>query len=96
MNLTLNRAADIIEQTGWTQGAFAIDAAGNPVTALSPTATCYCTIGAIRKAAGGHTRVIARANAALCEHLGIRDTADWNDTAGRTREEVVAALRGAA
>ena len=95
MNPILNRAADIIEQTGWTQGAIALDAAGNPTSALSPAAVCFCTIGAIRKAAGGHHRVSFYANNILKTRLGIRDTAVWNDTAGRTKEEVIAALRGA-
>lgn len=91
----LNRAADIIEQAGWTQGALALDDAGRPTGSLSPIAACYCTIGAIQKAASGHKRVIEHADAALRTHLGIQDTVMWNDKAGRTKEEVIAALRGA-
>jgi hypothetical protein len=53
MKALLNQAADLIEQKGWTQGAMALNAAGTPTKALSPDATCYCTIGALAKQQAG-------------------------------------------
>ena len=94
MKALLNLAADLIEQKGWTQGAMALDAAGTPTKALSPDAVCYCTLGALAKAAGGHERVEGRLVSTLAKQLKVYSIVDWNDTPGRTKEEVIAALRG--
>ena len=42
----------ISEPEHWTQGVFARDALGNDTDWDSPEAVCWCTAGAIRKAAG--------------------------------------------
>ena len=48
----LTRGRELIE-AGWTQGVFARDAKGEPLDSYDPEAspTCYCTIGAVHRAA---------------------------------------------
>lgn len=57
----MNRAADTIkilrearniiaDKKNWTKGAFARDANGRKVPETSSYATCFCSIGAVRKA----------------------------------------------
>jgi hypothetical protein len=98
MNQTLLAAAQILEASpdAWTQGSFAYDAAGNPARPLDKAATCYCAMGAIQKAAGGHQQVILAASEQLLKHLKRGSIVEWNDDERRTRKEVIAALRAAA
>ena len=95
----LNAAADLIERTGWTQGFSALDSYGDSCYISSPAATCYCAYGAVIKShadlGGGRGLLgpafdIFRANAQTTDGV-----IDWNDQPGRTKEEVIAALRGA-
>lgn len=56
--LAVRDAAIILVERGWTQGAFARDADGTPVRALSSEATRHCLAGAITAAndrINGHT-----------------------------------------
>lgn len=94
----LLKAADLIEQKGWTRYGYARDEDGNDVNPTSRHAVCFCAIGAIRASAndrglGSLSRTAVRfAEDALdCNSLD-----DWNDEFGRTKEEVVEALRRAA
>ena len=49
----LKAAQDLIrDPKHWTQGAFARDAHGGPVPLKSVAAVCFCSAGAIEKAAG--------------------------------------------
>lgn len=101
----LDRAADLIEPEGaWTQlggdddgsdGECARDAAGFPVPATDPRASCWCLFGAIERATNGHDTTIVRAFEWL---TGKRsdDLVQFNDDEERTQAEVVAALRAAA
>lgn len=91
-------AADLLESRpdAWGQGAFR--------RRLPSGDYAYCIIGACREIAGYHTtrcvpldiRVVA-----YCAALdAVRDVgatcataSEWNDAQGRTREEVIAALR---
>lgn len=102
----LDKAADVIERNGWTQGDwYDVDARGD-------SRECpVCALGAINVAGGslpdefpdGPRRAAALV---LADRLGVLEDAlsyglsntvgrDWNDVAGRTAEEVVAELRAA-
>jgi hypothetical protein len=96
---TLYRAADHIEQNGWYQGYFwpiPRYAAEAPYTAGDPC----CAMGAI--AVVEDVDPVCQTPDAmryLAEHLGYEfaaRVADWNDMPERTKDEVLAALRGAA
>jgi len=90
----LAEAARLVEQ-GWNQGAYARD--------LSETQVCL--VGAIRKALTGTVRITSAlsncdmtyttALKAIADELHPALTIEWNDTLGRTKEEVATALRNA-
>lgn len=94
---TLDKAAELIELDGWTQGTF--HHGGR-----------HCALGAIAKVVSGvdhqDSSVIeqllweeydaADAHVALVETIGGVTVAEWNDKPGRTGAEVVAALRNTA
>lgn len=100
----LRAAADRIEKYGWCQGgtgeqgerrcamraiSHAIDAAFN------------VTIATDRRSPAAHVakRAFEGARVALMKHLNLTGgwaVPGWNDAPGRTAEEVIAALRGAA
>lgn len=88
----LNGAADLIERDGWVQGHYR-------------TTEGYCIAGAIDQTLGIidddelHVQLWPVAQAARVQVLAIVDDVAptlWNDAPGRTKEEVVAALRAAA
>jgi hypothetical protein len=100
----LNRAADLLEKPGaWTQGWFARDAIGNKTPVDSRSATCFCVMGALQRAANAtHSddviiaaREILIANGARAKGP-LGRIANWNDAPERTQAEVVAKLREAA
>jgi hypothetical protein len=79
------------------------DATGEGCDARALTATCYCAVGAIQRAAiergGGGEAVFtnrARAEDRFGDTIGTRYLSAWNDVEGRTVEEVVAAFERAA
>jgi hypothetical protein len=87
----LDAAGDRIEKDGFGQSAFF-----DPVTGL------YCTMGAIATAAQVLVpdwwrceEVIDLAVASVSTRVGVYAPV-WNDVPGRTRAEVVGALRGSA
>jgi hypothetical protein len=86
----LRAAADLLEHEGWTQGQFQDEETG-----------CRCAAGALEAAA--EEEISGRwldGIAALTQQLGISpgpiSLYRWNDTPGRTADEVIAALRAAA
>jgi hypothetical protein len=81
----LNRAADLLEEFGWCQGRAGSKAEGT-----------MCLDRAIGEAEKDLGILLARARTTLSEHIGIPLPFIWNDTPGRTKEEVVRALREAA
>ena len=91
-------AADLIEQTGWTQESPAADEQGYPVRSHSPAACRFCVTEAIRRSCPDYPNddLDIAAMKRLERHLGTLDLPAWNDAPGRTKEEVVAALREAA
>lgn len=97
----LDGAADIIERNGWWRQYYY-----DPGSQLPMRDCAVCARGAINLAANGKnpnrlSDVGQDALRALERYLGIsgeypHSVADWNDKPGRTAEEVIAALRGAA
>jgi hypothetical protein len=75
----------------WTQGYYARNAAGNPVTSTAPEAVCWCAAGAI---VAGPLAWWQAATRLLSEVVG-GSLADWNDEPGRTQDEVLAVYREA-
>lgn len=93
---TLDEAADIIERNGWTQGDY-----HRPDGSKPPRDWPVDTTGALNLALGADTpshdiQPDSSAEVALMRYLGIEYVPGWNDAEGRTVEEVIAALRGAA
>ena len=90
----LTDAAQLV-RGGWTQGAEARDATGQSIEATKPAATCYCLVGAIRRAAP-NCELSVESILALRKSPSCPIGADgnpvgliyWNDTAGRTADEV--------
>lgn len=90
-------AATLLETVGWCQGVFR--------KVGDKGVEAYCMIGACREAAGYYAydydaayadAAVAADLAAHAAHADASDAADaarWNDTPGRTKEEVIAALR---
>ena len=92
----LDKAANIIERNGWTQGDY-----HRPDGRKSPRDWPVDTTGALNLALGADTpshdiQPDSPAEAALMKYLGIEYVPAWNDQEGRTVEEVVVVLRGAA
>lgn len=87
----LERAAEIVRKR-WCQGHM-----------LSPNGL-HCAVGALHVAAGYYARGDGAGDCVLYNNMsrrlhkviGSRGIMAWNDTKGRTKEEVVAALQAAA
>lgn len=97
----IQEAANLLEQKGWIQGDFAKDSNGRLVASISPDATCYCTVGAIRAAvykASGETdtTIEGEAKRIIRRHIGKVGIAMWNDADDQTKENVISTLREAA
>ena len=93
----LNAAADLIERTGWTQGCSARDENDKKCGEEDPKAVCYCVYGAIAKS----SQTLKYSKSLKLPFDILRDSAgitggiiSWNDHPDRTKEEVIAALRG--
>jgi hypothetical protein len=82
------KPSDYIKK-GWTQFYMAKDTNNNPVFYKSDEAAQWCTYGALCKVHGSGGFLLARK---LNKQLNIESLAIWNDTPGRTKEEVIAAL----
>jgi len=82
----LEGAADIMEQRGHCQGRFE-DEGGR-----------ICTANAVALACGCHPHMVfySPEGQALTKFLRCGDICAWNNEPGRTKQEVVDALRGAA
>lgn len=89
----LLKAADLIENNGWTQNFMARNVEGLSVNQLSIEASCFCILGAMLNISGNHADDAAKI---LRDHLNIPHIAMWNDNPSRTKEEVINALREAA
>jgi hypothetical protein len=93
----LTKAADLLESSpnAWIQNRIALDHTGWEVRANSPIACQWCALGAIAKVQGLDSTEYSTAASLLAIHLKCGSVANWNDSPFRTREQVIAALRGA-
>lgn len=85
----LRSAAEVIEVFGWRQGAYGSPGSG------------FCILGALSVAYSGVTSEVwapelSAAKRLIVERLGLAQygISEWNDAPERTREEVMAVLRG--
>ncbi len=78
-----------IEQ-GWTQGASARDALSNAVAFDDQNATCWCMVGALFAAEPIDDMLRVDARLSLRIHPARVGISRFNDTPGRTKEEVLA------
>jgi len=74
----LERAQQALLTRGWTQGTYGFDD-GAPV----------CIAGAVMHVCGGFSLAALRVIAVLGETAGVRHVPTWNDTPGRTPEQVL-------
>jgi hypothetical protein len=90
--------------SGWCQGYFCedkngagIDRKGQPIDPRSNVAVSFCLVGALQacealqKDQKGHTPEYNAACTLLAEHIKF-SPGTWNDTPGRTKEEVLAVI----
>jgi hypothetical protein len=96
------KAYEYLKNRGWCQGVGALDASGKVTGLASPTAVCFCIDSAVFNSyADVLTTNFKKYNWAMmkvAKHLGFSDApavVKWNDTEGRTKEEVLAALQSA-
>ena len=88
----LHQAADLIDR-GWCQGARAQDANGTDVSHNSPYAVAWCATGAIYRVMRGYGPIKQyQVLKALTERIG-GNIIEYNDTPGRTAQEVAGKMR---
>jgi hypothetical protein len=89
--LTAARAL-LAEPERWTQREYARNSSGFPVGACDPSATCFCMIGAIKRAGGFEydARIPLDVIAHLRAAIATRDQTNWNDT--RSHADVLRAM----
>ena len=96
-----DRAIELLEtENGWIQGKFAVRADGRWISYEHPSACGFCLMGAMAVAVfqlplGGQAQNDAYDEAAdaWCEANRGKNIAEFNDTEGRTKDEVVQSLR---
>jgi len=82
----LLKAADLIERDGWCQGADLKQVDGKPARCAERAIEEFLT----------SRRKFWEVMRALRNHVTVNTVWEWNDAPGRTKEEVIAGLRGAA
>jgi len=92
------RAAKAFIEQGWTQGCFAREAKGYPVSATYGGATQFCAVGALNRAAwesGAAPKRAIEAQTHLRSALDVRtgkaypSVSEYNDKWNRTKEEIL-------
>ncbi len=98
----LDKAADVITERGWCQGE-PQDASGQlcAIGAINIAVLGRASVVADGVAYDGYAKLDSSQRGALVAHEMLRATIEteivsWNDDEGRTKGEVVAALRAAA
>ena len=102
------KAYEVIEQNDWCQLAFAKNSDGHDTHSLDPNAVSFCVSGAIRKAyyaCSGETIYDVQLSLKRYENVmdcladevnvPVLNITAWNDEPGRTKDEVVDALKRA-
>jgi hypothetical protein len=89
----LHRAADLIEEFGWCQGAYSQCEHGHPYCEEHPLGS-HCAEGAIMQGLAdlGSSALYAETVASLERRVGCA-LPRWNDQPGRTKAEVISFLR---
>lgn len=86
-------AKGVLNRYGWCQGNLAIDSLGKAVGVKSPSACAFCTFGALWRTE--YERPDLKEAVIVAErvlyHL-VSAVANWNDTPGRTKEDVLVLL----
>ena len=101
----LESAIERVEQ-GWVQGTMARDKHDRAVLAESQIACKWCVLGAMSRAAADlrradtlcHLDALDLASDTVSEvvtEYGTPFAANWNDTPGRTKEQVIDAIKDA-
>lgn len=91
----LRKARGLVVEKGWTQGAAARDHGDRVVDTNDPAAVCYCAFGALLAAShlSGHDAACFIEGRLLPPNSmagALRPIAQFNDTPGRTKEEILA------
>ena len=96
-------AAEFLEEKDWCQGAFARNSSYESVSIYNLDACKFCLAGAVMVSTravvvspGVHRGSILNAAYEKIENLIASNVTVWNDKPGRTKEEVINALRKAA
>jgi hypothetical protein len=100
----LNRAADLLERTGFVGTACAVGRGGERLLDVNIEAVRFCVSGAARAVSfrgidgDGTPQEIAYLEAmnAFCRYVGTTTVMAWADAPGRTTEDACVALHGAA
>jgi hypothetical protein len=87
----LHRAADLLEEFGWTQNSEARTADGRCVKAYNHDAVAFCAGGAVDRACFD-LAIPEWTYEEIADLIG-QGYADWNDDPRRTKAQVVARLR---
>jgi hypothetical protein len=94
----LHEAGVLVEQ-GWCQGTEARDASGRATDVRAADATSWSLLGALQATTvldpSTELQDVGDAVAALAELIMDPSLADWNDSAARTKIEVVSVLKDA-
>lgn len=100
----IDRALELVG-AGWTQNAFArTKPGGSAVGCLTESAKCFCTIGALKRAARETANrdnievemlLLEDAAAEVRAAVRVLDLVNWNDDPIRKKEEVLQAFRNA-
>lgn len=105
----IDKAIELIETKGWTQGAYARLANGDKTEYTDTAAVCYCISGAMNCAAkqlkneeNDYDEIFLKGWWTITDVLRNREGGKawdqpvyWNDESGRTKEEVVELLKKA-
>ncbi len=86
---TVDKAINLIEK-GWCQGSSARNVQDRPTDVLSSTAIRFCALGALYRTGKSTCYPVLRRNLSSIVNDAV---SNWNDTPGRTKEEVIEALK---
>lgn len=93
----LKETRRLIDEIGWTQGAYARDDRGAFADVEDPKAVCFCLSGAIRRARlnldeAAYSDSATAATLFIAEAGPGRSIPAWNDAPSRTKDDVLKTL----
>jgi hypothetical protein len=90
----IDAAADWLDTHGWIQGQIAINKLGQACLATGPHAASACAMGALFLAVGpGNITLLSIIASDVCSAWLDMPLETFNDAEGRTKAEVINALR---